>query len=761
MLFNTEIEENGQKVLLFSKNNKNFFDKFTQKLNQMNADITVKKTFSYDFSSADIVMFLGFSDIIPSELAEYPDKKFIIILFDDAEAAEMLSSFLYDHNISQIKVINLQSAPIYFEKDIDTIFWFTFSNTPDVFLHIYHQSIEPPNPPQKKIKLKFSSLNAIFTPEKLIFLGVCFILIAHLLFIPPLLTSTFLHLKAVEIARGGDFQTALIKANRANSNLRISKNLFVFARPLLHFFSIALPFEDLIQLNDSSQIIIIKTEDFQSTSSKFLELLFLKDKTDEEFETLFRTQEKLTKNITILAKHIQILEQKLPNWNQNLIETKNQLTEVYKGISFMQALEPQFNELFANNSEKKYLLLFANNMELRPGGGFIGSFAIVNVKNFTITSIELQDVYDADGQLKTQIDPPVPITTYLNQTHWYLRDSAFTPDFVENFAEAEYFLEEEINENNFDGGILITTTGVQNILKSIDKLYIPDFQETITSDNFYIKAQLYAEEDFFPGSQQKKSFLSSLLNQMIFKLQDASIDTLFTEIERSLNEKQLVLYSKNSEVQELFEGHYWAGRLLNPVCTIPEALHCIPDFLFPLDANLGVNKANFYVQRPLEFEVQIDTNGRITNTLKLSYKNTSNDNVFPGGTYKNYFQLLIPPNSSEITIVVDKKPLEQYDETNLRYKSIGFFLSIPPQQSKEVIISYELPTTLVSGDGIYQLILQKQIGSANSDLKFSLKYPPNMSVVRHNLSTLAKDNEIIYNTTVSSDKIFLIEFKKD
>jgi len=761
MLFNTEIEDNGQKVLLFSSNNQIFFDKLYQKLNQMNADVTVKKTFTYDFSSADIVMILGISDILPSELAEYSDKKFIIILFDDAEAAEMLSSFSYDHNISQIKVINLQSAPIYFEKDIDTILWFIFSNTPDVFLHIYHQSIKPPNSPQKKIKFEFPSLKKLFSPKKLIILGVAFILIAHLLFIPPLLISTFLHIKAVEMARGGDFQGGLIKANYANNNLKTSKDLFVFSRPLLHFFSVALPFEDLIQLNDSAQIVITKTGDFQSSSSKFLELLFVKDKTDQEIETLLTTQKKLTENITILAKHIQILEQKLPNWNQDLINAKTQLTEIYKGISFVQELEPHFDDLLANNSEKKYLLLFANNMELRPGGGFIGSFAIVNVKNFTITSIELQDVYDADGQLKTQIDPPAPITTYLNQTHWYLRDSAFTPDFVENFTEAEYFLEEEINENNFDGGILITTTGVQNILKSIDKLYIPDFQETITSDNFYIKAQLYAEEDFFPGSQQKKSFLSSVLNQMIFKLQDASINTLFTEIERSLNEKQLVLYSKNSEIQELFENHYWAGRLLNPVCTIPEALHCIPDFLFPLDANLGVNKANFYIQRPLEFEVQVDTNGKITNTLKLSYKNTSNDNVFPGGTYKNYFQLLIPPNSSEINIKVDNEPLEQYDETNLRYKSIGFFLSISPQQLKEVIISYELPTTLVTGDGIYQLILQKQIGSANSDLKFSFKYPSNMSIVRHNLSTLAKDNEIIYNTSVSSDKIFLIEFKKD
>ncbi|PIZ62200.1 hypothetical protein COY16_04940, partial [Candidatus Roizmanbacteria bacterium CG_4_10_14_0_2_um_filter_39_13] len=83
-----------------------------------------------------------------------------------------------------------------------------------------------------------------------------------------------------------------------------------------------------------------------------------------------------------------------------------------------------------------------------------------------------------------------------------------------------------------------------------------------------------------------------------------------------------------------------------------------------------------------------------------------------------------------------------------------------PQQSKTVQITYRLPTTIVAGNGTYQLILQKQIGSQNSDFKFTFSYPKNMTIERHNLSPLAKDNEIIYNTSISSDRIFLIEFNK-
>jgi len=297
-------------------------------------------------------------------------------------------------------------------------------------------------------------------------------------------------------------------------------------------------------------------------------------------------------------------------------------------------------------------------------------------------------------------------------------------------------------------------------LKSVSSLYIPDFKESITSDNFYIKAQLYAEEDFFPGSQQKKSFLSSVAYQILFGLKDASLPSLFTEFERSLDQKQLVMYSKDINLQTLFEKNYWSGRILQPSCTISNALHCIPDYLFPLDANLGVNKANFYTSNPIKLDVRIDKSGNITNSYTVIYTNDSHKGVFPGGTYKNYFQLLIPPNSFIESIKIDGVALDEYDESNFEYKTIGFLISIEPQKSKSVQITYKLPTTIISGNGTYQLILQKQIGSQNADFQFTFFYPKNMTITRHNLSSLAKDSEIIYNTSVSSDKIFLIEFEK-
>jgi len=486
----------------------------------------------------------------------------------------------------------------------------------------------------------------------------------------------------------------------------------------------------------------------------------IKNKTDAEYQAMLSAKNSIEVDTKLLSEHIQILGNKLPTWSTELKNAKESLEQSSHALRIIQELLPHFDSIFAKGTEKKYLMLFANNMELRPGGGFIGSFAFLKMNDYTLQDLTLYDVYDADGQLRTHIDPPKPISKFLNQTHWFLRDSAFTGDFVDNLKIAEQFLKQETGESNFDGGILITTTGVQNLLKSVKSVYIPDFKESINSDNFYIKAQLYAEEDFFPGSKQKKSFLSSVARQMLFGFQDASLPTVFSELEKSLDQKQLVMYATDSDLQELFKKNYWSGRILKPTCTLSDALHCIPDYLFPLDANLGVNKANFYTSNPMKLHVNVDPTGNITNTFSITYTNDSHKGVFPGGTYKNYFQILIPPNAYIESVQVDGVPVEEYDETNFEYKVIGFLVSIEPQQSKKVQIVYKLPTTIVSGNGTYQFILQKQIGSQNADFQFTFSFPKSMTITRHNLSPLAQDNEIIYNTSVSSDKIFLIEFTK-
>ena len=518
--------------------------------------------------------------------------------------------------------------------------------------------------------------------------------------------------------------------------------------------------DDLFSLNSSVHHVLNSYSIIKDEASQFSKLLTTPDKTADEIAKLIEHKKRIFTELSTMQDHLFYLKEKLPNWTEDLTKMKLTLEQASETVSGVLDLRDHVDSIFAADDEKKYLLLFANNMELRPGGGFIGSFAIFKVKNYEISDIRVYDVYDADGQLKDQIDPPAPIVDYLDQTHWFLRDSAFEPDFSTNYEQAKKFLELELGEGDFDGGILLTTTAIQHILSSMDKLYIPDFQETITKDNFYIKTQLYAEENFFPGSQKKKRFLGSVMNQMILNLQTASYPTLFSMLQKSLDEKQIVMYSEDPRLQTLLEQNYWAGQALTPSCSLNDSINCVLDYVFSYDANLGVNKANFFVQRPTKLEIAITEKGEIITTLTVKFTNNSYDEVFPGGRYKNYTQLMLPPNTRIKQVTINGEKLNKYDETNFTYKTIGFPLTVKPQSSSTVKITYELPTTIIAGSGVYQLIVQKQIGSPNYDFNLEFNFPDNLTIQNKNFSPLVTGNQIHYNTSISSDKIFVIEFSK-
>jgi len=163
----------------------------------------------------------------------------------------------------------------------------------------------------------------------------------------------------------------------------------------------------------------------------------------------------------------------------------------------------------------------------------------------------------------------------------------------------------------------------------------------------------------------------------------------------------------------------------------------------------------------MSLKVQMQDDGKVRNTLAVAYRNDSYSDVFPGGNYKNYVQILLPPNSQVASVKIDDKPVKDYTETNFNYKTLGFLVEVPPQSNRTVVVEYTLPISVISGDGIYQLIFQKQIGSPNLDFNLKFQFPDSVTIRNKNLSPLVKDHEIHYNTSISSDQIFLIDFSKN
>ena len=442
------------------------------------------------------------------------------------------------------------------------------------------------------------------------------------------------------------------------------------------------------------------------------------------------------------------------------IDTTLDVSEKYLRLTlkFLQS----FDTIFAKDGERLYAIFFVNDREIRPGGGFIGSFALVKLRNTQIQEWKVYDVYDADGQLKARVAPPEPISTYLQQPFYFLRDSAFTPDSPTNVVVAEDFLQKELGIQKLDGAITVTFSSIEKLVGDIGPVHLTEYQDTITHENVYIKTQLYAEKDSFPGSMQKKDFLEALMSQILIQIGEPKTAYRAMEsIRQSLDEKLITAYFEDPETQTLFDTMYWSGRQLPPSCitqNTPVTTDCIPLYIFPVEANLGVNKANTFVTRDYEYRVHVLASGLVESEIVTYFDNASYPGVYPGGTYKNYYQLYLPPDVVVQSIMIDNnfasEPLIEKD----KYTHLGLWIEIPPQNKKKVSVKYRTSQALPRKDSQIQLIFQKQIGLPPSNIAFKFSLSEGYIVRDTNYSPLAQDQMFEYNSTIDSDKFYYLHF---
>ncbi len=395
--------------------------------------------------------------------------------------------------------------------------------------------------------------------------------------------------------------------------------------------------------------------------------------------------------------------------------------------------------LLGFDTKKTYLILFQNNMELRPGGGFIGSYGLLSLEKGKVEEFSIQDVYAADGQLKGHVEPPFAIRRYIPLVHWYLRDSNFSLDFPKNAEKAAFFLQAE-TKKNVDGVVAVDVSFVKDLLSATGPLYIPDYNETVTADNLYILTQSHAEKNFFAGSTQKKDFLNSLFTVLEGNIQEKKVPyfKLFEAIQKGVKEKHILFSFNDFNTQKVFTLNKMSSSLLDERINAPDKIN---DFLGISEANLGVNKANYFIKRKVDHEVSLQGED-LLEKVSIYYKNLSID--WPGGDYKNYLRIIVPKGARLDSILIDgqKQQITKavidplvYERKNFRPPNglevetvdeegktvFGFLLMVEKGALKKVEISYALAGKVKEGmpDFSYNLRFFKQPGTEEYPYSFS------------------------------------------
>lgn len=478
----------------------------------------------------------------------------------------------------------------------------------------------------------------------------------------------------------------------------------------------------------------------------------------------FKSSDKLTKSevseLGAILTELYFLAQRYDIFNlKNISSTQN-----FKDVSSVLSLIPTVEKLGGFDGERKYVVLFQNNNELRPTGGFIGSVAYVTVHNGTIKSTLINDVYDLDGQLKGHIEPHYIIRRYL-QPNLYLRDSNFNPDF-EVSASMSALLYNLESGRQVDGVIAIDTQVLKKLLDITGPLEVPGYDKPLTSDTVVGLLQNSIEKDFFPGSIQKKSVLSTIASKIIVTLEtDRSKQIAFLKVLPTLLSQKHILFSFPSKsIQKSFVDVGFAGSLFDT--RIQE--NQLRDFLSVNEANIGVNKVNEHITRKVTYSAVLKGSDMLSDA-SLTLKNTGSQD------YRAYVRFILPENANLMQVVINgavqdtvaavtnpvlferqafvaPKALEVDQTIENGHKHIGFIAAVSKNQEKRIHLLYKITYTLPVKDAFsYSLLYVKQPGTLPYPLMVQLETGDSYRINEN------ESSPIIFDGTISSDK----EFKKE
>lgn len=489
-------------------------------------------------------------------------------------------------------------------------------------------------------------------------------------------------------------------------------------------------------------------------------------------------------SIDLAVAEIKIASEKISEVNTEILPNdlkikvdlaKERIAEISGILNNIKDYYPEILKLLGDEKPHKYLILFQNNQEMRPTGGFIGSYALVEINEGYIEKMETHDVYDLWGLKSAQIDPPEDFRLFT--TNWRFRDSNYSPDFYYSAQKALWFLEQE-------GGVTVDTVIAinQGLLKDFLEITGPvqvgnfgklDSYNYDTVLSYVIESKMWGAED---PKHILKVFVPAFFKQI---LDQKYLPKISTKVLRALEQKHIMFYSKDQGLQNLFEKFLIAGRQYE--------LSENEDFIQVINISSGGTKSDKFIEETISHSTIINEKGEIENTVEIKRTHLYNDSILTKwkeilsgfgvtkpenyvldilgrGRNRNTVRVYIPKGSILLSST-DPEIKISYDE-ELKKTFINSTIEILAGQTKSVKFTYKLPFKLDFSKenlAVYKLIAEKMPGHPGQIFNKTLELKEGISPVLYYPSTFTKDNfgNLIYSKDLIYDRFFSALLKKE
>jgi hypothetical protein len=480
---------------------------------------------------------------------------------------------------------------------------------------------------------------------------------------------------------------------------------------------------------------------------------------------------------------------------ENQREAVSQLTSFLPAASAsMQEISarlPLLREVLGGDEAKTYLFLFQNTAELRPTGGFIGSYSEITLDEGAATHIVTPDggSYANQGQLTEFSESPRPLQ--LINARWELQDANWFPDFR---LSADKILDfyDAAGGPTVDGVIAINSDVLPELLALTGPIALSDGRE-FTAENVLFELRQNIDEANKVEGSAPKGIIGELLPKVLTKLTDSSLEDalkLMSLLVELLDRKSVQLYATDMSVQRTIENYGWSGM----------QKHAPGDELQVISTNIGGGKTDIVINQEVELDVHIQNDGSIFHkvTVRKTHRGIPTAQL-EGANNVDYMRLYVPRGARLISAsgfeVPDEELFEDYpaplvidDDYSLITSNLGKhpesgtdvfeengktvfgnWIQTKPGEIEEANWYYDTGKKLFNGDGgapgiirsvlnvkdmdRYSLLIQPQSGTVR-DMRVKIHVPANM---RAAWSSHDADSPI--ELTIDSDELlqFVLE----
>lgn len=428
--------------------------------------------------------------------------------------------------------------------------------------------------------------------------------------------------------------------------------------------------------------------------------------------------------------------------------------------------------LLGHDRGMRYLVLFQNDAEARPTGGFIGSIGIVDIEKGSVRKIYMPTggSYDVQGALRVQYRSPEPLQ-YVNP-RFEFHDANWWPDFPTS-ARKLLALWDNAQQPTVDGVIAVNALLFERLLTIVGPVEMPAYGKRIDAENFFFETQKAVELEYDRKANTPKKFLRDLATVVIEKLGvsgNAALLPIALAFLDAIPERDIQAYLVDPALQQKVEKARLSGALLS--------LAPSEDVLRIVRTNIGGGKTDHVVRDTVTHTTTIADDGVIEDQVTITRAHNGKHGVlFQGARSRDFLRVYVPKGATLLradgfslpTRAREIPPEEYRDDPDLAYLTtntidfegrvqttteddrtfFGGWVEVSPGEIKTMTLTYRLPFSFAEGRvATYRLRLEKQSGMRGMTMMHRTIVPSNLQLQDDTLPSLGNPFPLKYDMTL-------------